>query len=76
MPLFSVKFEIRKRVRRGCNPLNCLRLLNRRINCSRFSTACSTAHGNGAEGLLGDYVGRLDDWQWPEQDNAVGHSES
>lgn len=23
-----------------------------------------------AEGLLGDYVGRLDDWHWPEHDEV------
>lgn len=24
------------------------------------------------EGLHGDYVGRLDDWEWPEDDSAIG----
>lgn len=24
------------------------------------------------EGLHGDYIGRLDDWEWPEDDRAIG----
>jgi hypothetical protein len=43
---FQCKIRNRKRARRGCNLLTLRHLVNRRMNCSRFSKACSTGHCN------------------------------
>jgi hypothetical protein len=45
MPLFGAKSEIQERADRGYNSLICYGLVNRRFNCSNFSTAYFTAKG-------------------------------